>query len=297
MRFPLAAVLSITAFAAANAAEPTIINLWPDKPPGYQVTSGPEKDTSTAESRGVDGQSVIRLGNVSRPQLHIYPAPKESRNGTAVVICPGGGFSILAWDLEGTEVAAWLNSLGITAAVLKYRVPTREAKIKWKPPVQDAQRAIRHLRSNAKKWAINPKQIGILGFSAGGCTAAMTAVAGEESLYKPIDKIDDISPRPNFQILVYPAYLVDKQGNLKPEVKVTKEAPPAFLVHAQNDPVTVKSSVKLFLALTNAGVPAALHVFQEGGHGYGLRPTEVPVTHWPELCEDWLRTRGLLDRK
>lgn len=277
-----------------SAGEPMIVDLWPEKPPGYQMTGGPEKDTSTAESRAVAGRSVIRLGHVSVPQLHVYPAAEATRNGTAVVICPGGGFSILAWDLEGTEVAQWLNSLGITAAVLKYRVPTREAETDWVPPVQDAQRAIRWLRANREKWSIDAEKIGIMGFSAGGKTAAMTAVSGKTGLYQSIDKTDEQSPRPDFQMLIYPAYLVDEPGKLRPEVTIDETSPPAFLVHAQDDPVTNLSSVKYFLALDAADVPAELHIYQSGGHGYGLRETEQPVTDWPDLCEDWLRLRELI---
>lgn len=281
---------------AATAADPVIVDLWPDRPPGFQVTTGEEKDTSDENSRQVAGQHVIRLGNVSRPQLHFYPAPPEKRNGTTVVICPGGGFSILAWNLEGTEVAEWLNSIGVSAAVLKYRTPTREADVDWMPTTQDAQRALRWLRANSEKLEIHPERIGIAGFSAGGRTAAMAAVHGDKPLYESLDDIDQQSPRADFQILVYTAYLVDDAGNLKADVRIDENSPPAFLVHAQNDPVTPKSSTALFVALTDAKVPAELHIFPEGGHGYGLRKTDQPITHWPTLCEQWLKSQGLLTK-
>lgn len=296
----LATVFTLGAFLfvphIVTAAEPVIVDLWPARPPGFQVTTGEEKDTSDENSRRVADQHVIRLGNVSKPQLHFYPAPPEKASGTTVVICPGGGFNILAWNLEGTEVAEWLNSIGVSAAVLKYRTPTRQADVDWLPPTQDAQRAVRWLRANSEKLGIHPERIGIAGFSAGGRTAAMTAVNGGKPLYDPVDEIDQHSPRVNFQILIYTAYLVDDAGVLKPDVRVDQSSPPAFLVHAQNDSVTPKSSTALFLALTDANVPAELHIFPEGGHGYGLRKTEQPITHWPLLCEDWLKGQGLLSK-
>jgi acetyl esterase/lipase len=293
-RMFLMAACGLWAGSSAWAAGPTVLQLWPGKPPGFQVESGPETDTSNAESRKVADRSVIRLGHVSTPQLHVFLPPPERRNGTAVVICPGGGFHILAWDLEGTEIAAWLNSQGITAAVLKYRVPTAGSDPNWLPPTQDAQRAISLVRSRAGEWKLDPRRIGILGFSAGGKTAAMAAVHAEKRLYDAVDEIDERPHRPDFQVLVYPAYLVDDAGELQKDVVVTKDSPPAFLVHAYDDRVTPKSSVELFLALKDAGVPAELHVFETGGHGYGSRPTDNPVTRWPERCEAWMQSRGLI---
>lgn len=294
MRTVLAATLALVS-GATLAAEPTVIGVWPGKPPGYQVETGPERDTSCPESGKVAGRSVIRLGDVSKPELHIYRP--EKANGAAVVICPGGGFNILAWDLEGIEVAEWLNSIGVTAAVLKYRVPTAKSDPNWLPPAQDAQRAVRLVRAHAGEWGVDPARVGLLGFSAGGRTAAMAALKAGEQLYEPLDDADRSSARPDFLCLIYTAYLVGEDGTPKPEVTVTKDAPPTFLVHAYDDPVTPKSSVQLFLALKDAGVPAELHVYDSGGHGYGLRPTDKPVTSWPKRCEEWMRTRGLLDGK
>lgn len=281
----------------SDAAEPVIVDLWPDKPPGYQVDGGPERDTTGPDGRGVAGRSVIRLGDVSKPQLHIYQPAEDKRNGTAVVVCPGGGFSILAWDLEGTEVAEWLNSLGVTAAVLKYRVPTRDADPNWLPPTQDAQRALSLIRSRAEEWQIDPERIGILGFSAGGRTAAMATVNPSKRLYEKSDAVDEKAHRADFTVLVYPAYLVDADGKLLPEVTVSKETPPTLLVHAYDDGVTPKSSVQFFLACKDAGVPAELHIYDTGGHGYGLRKTEQPVTSWSERCAEWMKSRGLLEKK
>lgn len=299
MRLTTAAVIiALGLFAdVLPAAEPTVIDLWSGKPPGYQVEGGPERDTSGPDAGKVAGRSVIRLGNVSKPQVHVYPAPKDKANGTAVVICPGGGFNILAWDLEGTEVAEWLNSIGVTAAVLKYRAPTAKADPNWLPPAQDAQRAVRLLRSRASEWGVDPAKIGLLGFSAGGRTAAMAALKSGENLYEAADETDKTPAEADFVVLVYPAYLMDESGKLKPEVKVTEKSPPAFLVHAYDDPVTPKSSVQLFLAYKDAKVPAELHVYDTGGHGYGLRPTERPVTLWSKRCEEWMASRGLLGEK
>lgn len=294
-RFATSLILATTVCLAGTlpAAEPVVIDLWQDKPPGFQVKSQPEKDLTGPNDRPVAGRAVIRLGNVSTPQIHVYQPPADQRNGVSLVICPGGGFNILAWDLEGTEVAEWLNSLGITAAVLKYRVPTATSDPKWLPPVEDAQRAISVMRAHADEWQLDPKRVGVLGFSAGGCTAAMTAVSTERR-YEASDDIDQASCDPDFAVLVYPAYLVGEAGELRSEVTVSKETPPTFLAHAYDDPVTCKSSVEFFLALKNAGVPAELHVYDAGGHGYGLRKTEQPVTTWNERCAEWMTSRGLL---
>jgi acetyl esterase/lipase len=181
----------------------------------------------------------------------------------------------------------------VTAAVLKYRVPTSKSDPKWLPPVQDAQRAISLVRAHADEWQLDPNRIGLLGFSAGGCTAAMTSVSSDRQ-YEAADAADKTSWRPDFLVLVYPAYLVDDSGKLRSEVTVSKQTPPTFLAHAYDDPVTPKSSVEFFLALKNAGVPAELHVYDTGGHGYGLRKTDQPVTTWNERCAEWLTSRGLL---
>ena len=216
--------------------------------------------------------------------------PKDRRNGSAVVVCPGGGYSILAWDLEGTEVAEWLNSVGVTAVVLKYRVPTRQVSPKWLQPVQDAQRTLSIVRSRAEQWELDADRIGILGFSAGGDTAARTALAPKR-FYDRIDDQDDTSCKADAAMLIYPGYLANKEKTaLAEDLSVTKQTPPTFLVHAFDDRVPPESSLLFALALKKAGVPAELHLYDTGGHGYGLRPVdEHPVTSWPARCEDWLR--------
>jgi acetyl esterase/lipase len=216
-----------------------------------------------------------------------------------VVICPGGGFNILAWDLEGTEVAEWLNSIGVTAIVVKYRVPTARQPVRWLAPVQDAQRALSLVRAKAGEWGVDPKRIGALGFSAGGVTAGFAAVKNGERQYPAVDDADKQSCRPDFAVLIYAAYFVDDATlQLRPEIVVTKDTPPMFLVHAQNDGVKAENSVQLFLALKKAGVPSELHVYDAGGHGFGMRPVaNLPVTTWPNRCEEWLARAGWLAKK
>ena len=273
------------------------IPIWPATPPGDDgLTLEAERDTSGPDSRQVAGRHVIRLGNVSTPTLEVYLPDASVRNGTAVVICPGGGHSILAYDLEGTEVAQWLRSLGVTAFVLKYRVPARPDRPRWDAAVQDAQRAMSLVRSKAKEWSIDPAKIGILGFSAGGQTAALTALR-QDRQYAAVDTVDEVSMRPDFAILVYPAYLAETKDGLKlaEEVTVTDKAPPMFIVHAWDDPVTPQSSLLLASALKQVGVKTELHIFDRGGHGYGMRLTDMPVSQWPALCSKWLQMNGLCE--
>lgn len=287
-------LFSFQQIKTATAADP--IRLWPATPPGdADVKLGEEADTSGPDARQVAGKHVIRLGNVSTPTLEIYKPDPAIASGTSVIICPGGGHSILAYDLEGTEVAEWLQGIGVTAFVLKYRVPARPDRPRHEAAVQDGQRAVSMVRSRAAEWSLDPDKIGVLGFSAGGQTAALTALSKSRS-YEQIDEIDQASAVPNFAILVYPAYLVTKDSppKLQPEVTVDKDSPPMFLVHAWDDPVTPQSSIQLASALKDAGVRSELHLFDRGGHGYGMRPTEVPVTRWPVLCEAWLNANGWL---
>lgn len=268
--------------------------LWTGDAPGKAITGGPERDTSGADGRKVAGRPVIRLGNVSQPELHLYIPEVDRRTDTAVLICPGGGFSILAWDLEGTEVAEWLRGLGVTAAVLKYRVPTRDTDRSWQTPVMDAQRAVRLLRQHHATADTGITRVGILGFSAGGATAARAAVAGGRAAYEAVDEVDRQSAATDFAVLVYPAYLIDDNGALLPECQPTAETPPMFFAHAQNDRISCDNSIQLFRALRGAGVAGELHVYSDGGHGFGLRKTELPVSDWPSRCEAWMRLNGYL---
>ncbi len=283
----------------ASAREPDVVlNLWPDKPPGEPLKVGEEQDLTKPTDRLIAGRRIIKLGNVSTPQAHVFLPPKDKRNGTAVVICPGGGFHILAWDLEGTEVADWLNTLGVTAIVLKYRVPTAGQNPVWLASVQDTQRALSLTRSRTTEWELMPERIGLLGFSAGGQAAGMAAVRQDERSYPAADDVDKVSCRVDFAALIYPGGFVNPTtGRLRDDVKITKDTPPMFFAHAQDDGAIVENSVLLFLALKKAGVPAEMHVYDAGGHGYGLRhDPEFPVTTWPDRCGDWMRRRGLLTR-
>jgi acetyl esterase/lipase len=278
---------------AYEAHADEVIKLWPGTPPGPAREVGEEEDITKPEDRLIAGRRIIKLANVAMPEAHVYLPPKDKRSGSAVVVCPGGGFHILAWDLEGTEVAEWLTSIGVTAIVLKYRVPTGSVDPKWLQPVQDAQRTLSIVRSRAADWGLKTDQIGILGFSAGGHTAGRTALTTER-LYEPVDEADRQPFLPDAAMLIYPAYFANKEETkLAEDLKVTKDSPKMFMVHAFDDPITVQSSLLLTSALKKAGVASELHVYDTGGHGYGLRPVDgQPVTMWPKRCDDWLKRNG-----
>jgi len=288
-------LLTVTLLTPAADA-PLVLPVWPGKAPGETGSIGEEK---VLEAKPGEKQ-VKRITNVSKPTLTVFPAPKDKDTGAAVLIAPGGGYSILAWDLEGEEVAAWLNSIGVTGVVLKYRVPRRADEPKDRPPVtalQDAQRAMSLLRSKAKDMGIDPKRIGMLGFSAGGHLTAAVSTNFDKRSYEPQDEIDKVSCRPDFTVLIYPAYLTLKdKADLAPEIRVSAETPPTFFAHAGNDPVKADNSIHMYLALKQAKVPAELHVYAAGGHGFGLRPSEQPCSTWPQRCAEWLKTQKLLQK-
>lgn len=278
-------------FGHVFAAEPQVINLWPGNPPGEFLKLAPETDTSTADSRKVDGLAVIRLGNVSVPQITVYKPDPELSTGTSVIVAPGGGYNILAYDLEGTEVIAWLNSYGITGILLKYRVPWSAQKdpVKWKFGVQDAQRAVSLVRSNAEELGIDGNKIGLMGFSAGGHAAGMTTFLTERQ-YSPVDDHDLVSFRPDFTGIIYLGYDLLAE----PGIQLGPDLPPVFMAVSQDDKDRGIYCANLFIALKEAGVPAELHVFVDGGHGYGLRDTGEPAAGWPRLMTDWMRQIGVL---
>ena len=292
--WPLATLMTTNAVAEDVNATIRVARVWPNAVPNWTAPTEPEADTSTPDSKTVAGRSLIRLGNVATPELHLFPAENADASGTTIVICPGGGYSILAWDLEGTEIATWLNGIGVSAAVLKYRVPTRNEPEKWLPPVQDIQRSISMIRSGAVA-EFPSKQIGVLGFSAGGNASARAATAPKR-FYEKVDESDRVSFLPDFGVLVYPAWLVkdDDRSTLIDDINVTDDTPPLFFAHARNDRVSCLSSVTLFVELQKRDIPAALHVFADGGHGFGLRKDGRAEDMWPDLCEAWLRERGWL---
>jgi acetyl esterase/lipase len=271
------------------------LNLWPHGAPGAATNSPPEVDTTTAKDNMIAGKPLIRLGNVSVPTLTVYE-PKGKNAGAAVVVFPGGGYHILAIDLEGTEVCDWLNTAGVACVLVKYRVPDSGPYPKSSAALQDAQRALGIVRSHASEWHIDPNRIGVLGFSAGAHLAAALSTHFEQRLYDPLDDADRVSCRPDYAVVIYPGYLALAEQNFAPnaEIHVTEKTPPSFIVQAEDDPVHVENSTVYFLALKNATVPAELHLYANGGHGYGLRHTELPITEWPKLVETWLQTIHVL---
>lgn len=285
------------ATASLAAEKPLVLDVWPGKAPGEMGQVGEEKFLEQKAGE----KPVKRLTNVSKPTITVFRPEKDKDTGAAVVICPGGGYNILAWDLEGEEVATWLNSIGVTGIVLKYRVPRRSTDAKDKPPLgplQDAQRTMSLVRSKAGDWGIDPKRIGMLGFSAGGHLAAAAATNFDKRAYEPVDDIDKTGCRPDFAVLIYPAYLIAKDKNeLAPDIRVSKESPPTFFAHANDDKVLSDNSALMYLALKRAGVPTELHIYASGGHGFGLRPSEQPCANWPQRCGEWFKAQGLLKRE
>jgi len=291
------------------AAEPDpsvrVINLWPQTPPAWNAPTESERDTSGPDGRDVAGKPVIRLGNVTTPQLHLYELTDQPTvDNTTILICPGGGYSILAWDLEGTEIAKRFNSLGYSAAVVKYRVPTGNADQPWVAPVQDIQRAVSHVRSSLSKMTNSEEiaRVGLVGFSAGGNAAARVAAANGVRTYATIDEIDRASCKVDFAGLVYPWLMIANpeqpetspsrkttpQGII-PDLAITDKTPPMFFAHAIDDQVSWRNSFELFSALRASGVMAELHVYANGGHGFGARDADLPVAMWPEQMATWLR--------
>lgn len=287
-------VLTIPPTAYAEASIPIL--LWPNGAPGEVGDIGEERNTTKEDGREVAGKSVIRLGNVTAPTITFYHPPADKNTGAAVVVFPGGGYNILALDLEGTEVCEWLNSVGVTGVLLTYRVPRRSGLEKHKAPLQDAQRALSLVRLRAPDYGIDPARIGILGFSAGGHLAATLSNNFTKRTYAPVDRVDEVNCRPDFTVLVYPAYLTVKaEGDkLAPELDVNSNTPPTFLVQTQDDGVRVESSLFYYLAMKKAGVPSELHLYPKGGHGYGLRPSEHNVSRWPTRVEQWMNASGFL---
>ncbi|WP_197901632.1 alpha/beta hydrolase [Rhodocytophaga rosea] len=284
--------------ASKPVASP-LIALWPNGAPGEKGNIGEEKDMSKPTDNKVAGRELIRLGNVSNPTITVYRPSKEKDTGAAMVVCPGGGYHILALDLEGTEVCEWLNSIGVTAILLKYRVPVREGLPRYAPPLQDAQRAMGIVRSRAAEWGISPNRIGIMGFSAGAHLSAALSTNYDKRTYPAVDAADQVSCKPDFTMLIYPAYLTatDKSEKIAPELPITASTSPTLLIQTQDDGIPVENSVYYYLALKNAGVPVEMHLYPKGGHGYGLRKTDITVTSWPQRAEEWLRAQGLLIRK
>ena len=293
--------------------------LWPGTPPDATPTAGPEESRIVPVSEAaVAGQPWLEVTRVAEPTLTVY-SPRGKNTGAAVLVCPGGGYQILAIDLEGTEICDWLNSRGITAVLLKYRVPgsgpywddEHNCRVNPKEPraLEDAQRALRLVRFHAAEWHVDPHKIGVMGFSAGGHIAAGTSTRFDEHLYPPVDDADKESCRPDFAVACYPGHLWVHEDEdtthkgaekleLHSDIHVTAQTSPTFLLQAENDDIDgVEQSLTYYVALKQAKVPVEMHLYAQGGHAFGLRPTEFPITtNWPSLVETWLRTIGMLPK-
>lgn len=302
-----AVVIGCAGLAHAEVWQPspghTQVPLWPGTPPDAQPTAS---ETFHAGDALIAGKPLHAIQNVSRPTLTVY-APSGKNTGAAVVVFPGGGYKALAIDLEGTEVCDWLVTRGITCVLLKYRVP--DSGHHWDPKckchvnpkaptaLQDAQRTLGLVRLHAAEWHIDPHKIGVLGFSAGGHLSAAISTHFDKRLYPPVDAADKQSCRPDFSVVLYPGHLwIDETKlELNPDVPVTAKTPPTFIVQAENDDVDdINHSLVYYIALKNAKVPVEMHLYAQGGHAFGLRRTEHPITAWPQLVETWLATIGMI---
>ncbi|MEM7453945.1 MAG: alpha/beta hydrolase [Planctomycetota bacterium] len=276
--------------------EKPVLAVWPDGflPPDAR----PVSDDRIAELK--EQETEERVTYVERATLTVYEAPAETSNGCSVIVCPGGGYGILAWSKEGLELAEWFNSIGVTAFVLKYRVPRRDPERIHHEPLQDLQRAIRLIRSNAPQWNIDPDRIGVLGFSAGGHLTLMSGFHFDQNSYEPIDEIDQASSRPDYLCPIYAAYLGndyrDDTAELGDLVNVTPRTPPTFMAVTADDKMRGAQAALLMARLIENEVPAELHVYSKGGHGYGIRPGANPVSSWHHRLEEWMRASGLLDK-
>ena len=299
--FFLAAFVAGDLSAQTTAWQPspgrTQMPIWPKEPPGTQRVEGPEQASLVTDSP-VAGKPWLAVENVSQPTITAYP-PKGKNTGIAMVVFPGGGYQILAIDVEGTEICDWLTSKGITAVLLKYRVPTERVGPYRESPLalQDAQRALGLVRLHAGEWQIDPHKIGVIGFSAGGHMVAAVSTHFDKRSYPAVDAADKESCRPDFAVAIFPGHLSNDNNTceLNPNVPVTSKTPPTFLLQAENDPVDdVTNSLVYYTALKKAGVPAEMHLYAQGGHAFGLRRTKFPITAWPQLVETWLKTIGMM---
>jgi acetyl esterase/lipase len=299
-------LLALCASSRATVWQPsaghTQIPIWPGAAPDLTPVPGPE--TATVSKKLLAGKPATAVTNVTRPTMTVY-APTGKNTGAAIVVIPGGGFQILAIDLEGTETCDWLTSRGITCVLLKYRVPS--VPYVWQcdcrphnlalsvPSLQDVQRTVRLVRFHAAQWHVDPHKVGVLGYSAGGFLVAEISTNFDRQLYAPVDAADKESARPDFAMPIYPGHLTRGDGKLNPNIPVSATTPPTFLLQAEDDYVDgVDQALVYYTALAKAHVPAELHLYAHGGHAFGLRPTSSPITRWPALADTWLRTIGMI---
>ncbi|HEU5180209.1 MAG TPA: alpha/beta hydrolase [Candidatus Polarisedimenticolia bacterium] len=277
------------------------VPIWPGAAPDARTVDGPEVVGTVVDNQGnkrlVGGRPWLYVDKVTQPTMTVY-SPRGRNRGVAIVVFPGGGYNILAIDLEGTEICDWLTSHGITCVLLKYRVPCVKVGPYRDCPtaLEDAQRTVGLVRFQSSKWHVDPRRIGVLGFSAGGHMVAELSTHFEKRLYPALDAADQESCRPDFAVAVYPGHLAvrEKDFVLNPDIQVTARTPPTLLIHAEDDPVDpVENSRVYYSALRKAGVPAELHAYPKGGHAFGLRPTESPITQWPQRVETWLTAIGM----
>jgi len=295
-------ILIGAAWPALGADPPLVVELWAGEAPEESAKIGAERTRMSPklDRKQVEVTEQTRLiTDVTKPTLTIYRPAKDKDTGTAMLICPGGGYWDLYWQLEGEEVAAWLNSIGVTGVILKYRVPRRPDEPKGEParrPLQDAQRAVSLVRSKAGEWGLHPQRIGMVGFSAGGHLVLATATSFEKRTYEPRDAVDNISCRPDFAVAVYSGYLKAKdKDELAPGLRVPAGTPPVFLAHGGEDIISPpEHSVLMYLALRRASVPAELHVYAGAAHDFGVRASGQPCSTWTEACARWLRHQGFL---
>jgi acetyl esterase/lipase len=284
------------------AAGRTQLPLWPATPPDARPVAGPEAvhyavDAETRVRKLVGGKPYVYAENVARPTLTLY-APRGRPTGAAVIVYPGGGFSILAMDIEGTEACEWLNAMGVACVLLKYRVPCAPVGPYRDCPQahQDAQRAMRIVRARARDWGIDPSRIGVMGFSAGAHMAIMSSTR-TESLYPPVDAADSVSSRPDFALVLYPGRVARRELGFaqNPAITIGERTPPTFLVHAFDDDLNpVENTLVYAAALRRGAVPTEVHVFAAGGHAFGLRRTGLPSAEWPGMARAWLRGIGVI---
>jgi acetyl esterase/lipase len=276
------AATTISAIGQKPAWQPapghTTLPLWPNGAPGSHANLSAEGDMTKPTDNLIAGRPLVRLGNVSNPTITYYApktlgGPVPSGPAPAIVVFPGGGYQILAIDLEGTEVCGWLNNIGVACLLVKYRVPNTGPYPKSPAALQDAQRALGLVRQHAGEWHIDPHRVGVLGFSAGAHLSAALSTHFDKRFYDRVDAADDQSCRPDFAFIIYPGYLANAEQNMatNPEIKPAPQTPPTFIVQAEDDPVHVENATNYFLQLKAANVPAELHIYAEGGHGYGLR--------------------------
>jgi acetyl esterase/lipase len=302
MKFPLLALSAMLVLGQLNAqttvwqpaAGHVQVPIWPGAAPDAQPVPGPEYVTNRLDSHGKPWSWV---SNVTRPTMTVYP-PAGKNTRVAVLVFPGGGYQGLAMDLEGTEICDWLTSRGITAVLLKYRVPVKRVGTYAESPqaLEDAQRTLGLVRLHAAEWHVDPHKIGVIGFSAGGHMVTATSTHFAKREYPAVDAADKESCRPDFAIALYPGHLWDPDAAfaLNPNVPVTTNTPPTFLVQAEDDPVDpINGSLVYYRALKDARVPVEMHLYAHGGHGFGLRNSKLPIGEWPHLAEKWLRTIGM----